>query len=570
MNITKLKARKFDDIWVIGVFIILTIGVFFSVRLNAPGTPDELAYLSQAARYAGIDGKELMQYFWFYGQGVSILWMPLFIIFKSPIIIYKTIIFLNFIWLLVSFLLALSTSKILFRDINGGVRVILAFAAILYPSNIYYAQAACTETFLYLLFWIVFYGFVCLENKRHKGMPLLLIAMAVMMSVHYRTILVIGISIVFFFVYKIKKKINLLETIAGIGAGLLSYLIYHILKNNHFDYVGGVNDLVEVNSTIDYVDVIINLFKNIPLFFQSVLDEAVPFILIVSLPFLTFFFVAFKEVLRVLSDEVKLSYVYLLIMIIGNICANATSHLHGIDRLDKLVYTRYMDNLLGPIILIGMLEMWRCYIRLPKYLCLISIVLTKSSVLDIISKSKNVASGLFAVDASVGIGSLLGFYPTYDKLVHTYIGLFIFFCITFCLWQLTANTKLFVKCFISLFVLFWIILCVKATTAFYAQRIEKEANYQEVVQYIENEQPQGIVYIRDPEHSATCSEAKYVQWLLLNEYTIEVSNEKDLIFEAIDTNNIYITTTGRCEKLFADTRWSLVFKNENISVYRFL
>lgn len=567
---TKLKARKFDDIWVIGVFIILATGVFFSVRLNTPGTPDELAYLSQAARYAGIEGKELMQYFWFYGQGVSILWMPLFIIFKSPIIIYKTIIFLNFIWLLVSFLLALSTSKILFRDVNRGVRAILAFVTILYPSNIYYAQAACTETFLYMSFWIVFYGFVCLENKRHKAIPLLLFAIVVMMSVHYRTILVIGISIVFFFVYKIKKKINMLETIAGIGAGLLSYFIYHILKNNHFDYVGGANDLVEVNSTIDYVDVIINLFKNIPLFFQSVLDETVPFVLIVSLPFITFLLAAFKEVLRVLSDEVKLSYVYLFIMIIGNICANATSHLHGIDRLDKLVYTRYMDNLLGPIVLIGMLEMWRCYILPTKYLCLISIVLTKNSVLDIISKSKDVSSGLFAVDSSVGIGSLLGFYPTYDKLVHTYIGLFILFCIAFCLWQLTVNTKQFGKCFIFLLLLFWIILCFKATLAFYAQRTENEAKYEEVVQHIVNEQPQGIVYIRDPNRSPTCSEAKYVQWLLLNKYTIGVINEKDLIFEIIDTNNVYITTTGRCEKLFADASWNLVFKNENISVYRFL
>lgn len=565
-----LKVRKFDDIWAIEVLTILITGVFFSVKLNAPAVSDELAYLSQAARYAGIDGKELMQYFWFYGQGISILWMPLFIIFKSPIIIYKIIIFLNFIWLSVSFLVALSSSKILFQDVNGGIRAILVFVTILYPSNIYYAQTATTESFLYMLFWIVFYGFVCVENKRHKAIPLLLIAIVIMISIHYRTVLVIGLSIVFFFVYKIKNKINLIEMIAGIVAGLLSYLIYYILKNDHFNYVGGVNDIVEINSTIDYGDVIKNIFKNIPLFFHGVLDEIVPFMLIVSLPFLAFLIVAFKEVLRIFRDEVKLSYVYLLIMFVGNICANATSHLHGITRLDKLVYTRYMDNLIGPIILIGILEMWRCYILPNKYCCLFSIVLTKNSVLDILIKSKDVSSGLFAVDSSVGIGSLLGFYPTYDKLVHTYIGLYILFCIALCLCQLSINIKLFVKYFISLLLVFWIVLCFKSTAALYTERTEKGTKYEEVVQQIVSEQPQNIIYIRDPERSATCSEAKYVQWLLLNKYTIRVINEKDLLFEVIGANNIYITTTGRCEKLFADTRWNLVFKNESISAYRFL
>lgn len=60
------------------------IGLICINKVEFPGsTSDELAYLSQAARYAGMGNASLMQYYAFYGQGISLLWVPFFRIYAN-------------------------------------------------------------------------------------------------------------------------------------------------------------------------------------------------------------------------------------------------------------------------------------------------------------------------------------------------------------------------------------------------------------------------------------------------------------------------------------------------------
>ena len=123
--------------------------------------------------------KELMQYYAYYGQGISLIWSLVFRLFSNnPIMIYRIVIFMNSFFLAGSFLLSYYCGRILYPLWNKFLLLLACYLIILYPCNIYYMQIAETENFLWLLFWINFFSYVKIIYS-HKWIYSLLYAISI-------------------------------------------------------------------------------------------------------------------------------------------------------------------------------------------------------------------------------------------------------------------------------------------------------------------------------------------------------------------------------------------------------
>lgn len=73
------KRLSGNNLFLLLSFIYILASLLFISQSKGVGTTtDEYGYLYGAARVLGWDWSDVMQYHSFYGQGLSILWAPLF------------------------------------------------------------------------------------------------------------------------------------------------------------------------------------------------------------------------------------------------------------------------------------------------------------------------------------------------------------------------------------------------------------------------------------------------------------------------------------------------------------
>lgn len=160
---------------------------------------DEYGYWSHAALFTGHDWSDVFAgHMNWYSYGYSLILTPLFWISHNLHFMYKAAIVLNGVFAILTYMLCIRCARILFPQAEHWLVLIISFMVCMYSSYITQGPIAWSETFLYLLVWLLLYLFLLFEQHPSASYAILLsTCMGACYITHNRTI---GIVTAYFMV----------------------------------------------------------------------------------------------------------------------------------------------------------------------------------------------------------------------------------------------------------------------------------------------------------------------------------------------------------------------------------
>lgn len=345
--------------------LIIVCSVLSFDKINFPTViNDEFGYLGNAAYFAGYSWKSILSDVPYYSYGYSLFLIPLYIMFDNGVNIYYGVYVINIMCMLGSFLLINYIVKELFPDISWELRSGISLISAL---NVYtfvmigYAMAenilffSVCLTFAYFIFFlkkptiirgILLGSIVSFTHLLHQRALALVVAMIII-------VLVLGI------INKSPKRVVLVVIISIVFGLILQTQLKSVVKNaiwngdsvvNGNDYSGVLGVIWELKN----LDGILNFIFSLISKFYAVT---------VSYFFIPLFFVEFciKRLYLLTKNkfsEINNSHIIYFTLFLTLIFATGISTLFALYpiRKDSVIFTRYIEYMLGPVMAIGLCE----------------------------------------------------------------------------------------------------------------------------------------------------------------------------------------------------------------------
>lgn len=530
---------------VFGFLCILMLSIFFAINIHFIGvTTDELGYLSFPAKICGWSEGGISGNFPYYGIGIGILWIPLFYFINDFIIIYRLIIILNGILLCISFLLSYVFLKKHFETNNYKKLFLIASVLILYPSNIYFMQDALAETLLYTLFWsLLFCINKILENDKWYYFIILGIILVYMLLVHLRTLVIVMATVLFLFIRTIKDKkkwynLFLIFIFIGIGLILLEYA-----KQWHYNLFGTETAINSINTNLDIAGRIMDIFKKFLPFFKGLIGQLYYFFVAGNIAFFVGSIVCIYEGVKACicfhetKDGIKKRvYLFLGIVLLINIVAFATNKTTMV-RTETIVYGRYMENIIGPILAIGLYwlsEQYKYNYRWKNlnYVFMFFVMFATPIILE---RMESAESKMFGTSSAVAMGGFFEFYIQNVDLSFSLLKVVIVTCGFLCALEIIISLFKYKKlkpytylCIMGMFMVYWIYLGIDPIAEQLSMKEENYQKYHEVEKVIEQYDQVDLYYLNDDEANEMNIPIKYLQLLLEHKNIIAIDSEDDV------------------------------------------
>lgn len=186
-----IKKRHYKLLFLLFSIIIFIFRIWYIRESNVLAIRnDEYGYWAHAALFSGHDWSDVLSgHMNWYSYGYSLVLTPLFWFSHNLYLMYKTAIVLNGIFGILAFYICFQCAQILFPKLGRFVLLIVSFMVCMYSSYITQGPVAWSETFLYLLVWLLFYLFLRFERHPSIGWALLLsLSMGACYITHNRTI----------------------------------------------------------------------------------------------------------------------------------------------------------------------------------------------------------------------------------------------------------------------------------------------------------------------------------------------------------------------------------------------
>lgn len=562
------------------VFILIIVVVFIkSINLKMPGTTvDEFGYMSYAANLSGWDWTSIMKYHPFYGIGTSLLWVPIFFLFSGDSgLIYQSIVVFNGVLLAGSFLISEKSAKILFPDISYKKRLLTCTAILFYPAYIFYTQVAISEILLYFLFWLSFYYILkLLQTPRTRDVIALAIIEGYMLLVHLRTVPVIAITVIFMVYLCYRKHISWKKCVLFIFLIGMSVLVWYFLKSNYYSNLGEINSINQRNTQFNIIEQFELIFNNLFSYIERMGTRIFYFLCTGGIVFWSAILYLLKEVTREIRKirkkeliDISSIWLYLLVIIFVNFFVFVLQGFGTPSRLDVVVYGRYVENLMGPILLLGVycISTKQNWSSIAVHIYLLFVILLTPFVLYQMEES---ATNIFAIDSAVGFGAFF----TYDMenlsidfaLLKTICSVIFFNLMCTIINKIGQHKKIpfqIKKCVryipIICVICFWIYLELSAESQFNSKRSALFDEYTNIAEQIDGDK--DIVYVRQ-NNSDDCTSAKYLQYLM-EDSSIEISNYDDIKWDKIADKIILYKENGEhfsdIEKRFSNELYTSQF-----------
>lgn len=151
---------------------------------------DEYGYWTHAALFSGHDWSDVFAgHMNWYSYGYSLILTPLFWISHDLHFMYKAAIVLNGIFGIITYYLCCQCARILFPKLKCWLLYTVSFMVCMYSSYITQGPIAWSETFLYMLVWMLLYLFLCFEKHPCVRLALMMsLCMGACYITHNRTI----------------------------------------------------------------------------------------------------------------------------------------------------------------------------------------------------------------------------------------------------------------------------------------------------------------------------------------------------------------------------------------------
>lgn len=570
MKVNKLK-KVCDKMFLLHLIIIVALAIICLYPIKKFDFPavlnDEFGYWSNAVSIIGYDWKQLISETPYYSWGYSIWLVPLGVIIKDFHILYKLAVVLNVFFLSVSYFCCYYIAKKVFFKNRKIELAIVSFLVIIYPSNIVYAQVTWSESLLYMLMWVATVLIFSLEeNYKFYKVIIYIVILGYMYTVHQRSIGIILVGICSILWLSIKKGVSIWKIIFPVVVLSICYLVNSIVKNIQLDYLWGNSEIslvnnVSLNSTIigGYIERALSEIGDLTV---SALGKVFCLIIATGTTIAAGFYYCIKNII-VKKEKYVVSYFFVLFSLVAMLGICALQTVVFADRKDIIVYSRYMENALGPILLISFLgvinKVEKVYVAI-----LFGGIFALASVYKIYSIIK-VANGGFNTVCSPVLGAF--FEKSDSSLEKIFLQMFLAFIIIvlFVSIILLLHKKMQrTICFCVLFSVFYLWVGYYAETYVLDWRNTLEKNIVVVKDLIVDQfSDWDIYYIKDLEVDRYSVNPKYLQFMIPQK-SISVMDTEDInMIDSLDKSLILINSDS---DLFINNM-QIVYETEMLKVY---
>lgn len=356
--------------------IILLFLCFFHIKdsrmIRIVG--DEYGYWAAAAYMNGLDWAPVTSYNSYYGYGYGIILAIILKLGLPTLTNYQAAIVVNGFLLCGIYCLAYKIVSKLASNLNNGTRVIIGFASTVYAGILYYTQYNMSEVLISFLYWLILWQALKLIEKVTISRSIIFIILVVYsFSIHQRLIGLCFVCVVFWLWCVIRKKLNRRVYITSIIVAILSIVSIFVFKEFYKDafYAGGgsinfsVNDFSGQTEKIQQLFSVSGMWQFIKAFSGKIYYSMSSSFLLVSIPCLVWG----KQTISYLQKKNKvdkqqypiISFLivnWLIIMIIGSIYM-----LDYYQRFDHVIYGRYIEYSIGPLIMVALIYLFQAKIK---------------------------------------------------------------------------------------------------------------------------------------------------------------------------------------------------------------
>ena len=357
---------------------------------------DEFGYWGIAASWAGYDWSELLSITPYYSFGYSCILTLLFHLFSNTVLMYQVALLINVVLILLSFFLAFECGKKLFPDFSQKKLILICFSIMLYTNNIVQAKLAWSETLLYFMNWLLlFLAIRVVYENRYLDTITYAVCTVYVYYIHQRAlgILISSIFLMVLLVFFKKKTINhffcfgiVLTILFILGVSIKNFNINNFFTSKE---LVAANDYSGQTTKLGYI---FGSFEGIRYLLESICGKLYYFSC--SSFILGFYALGYliKEILvklikiiKKISKSIENDWfvkIYIIASFMTTFAISAIYMYVSIDRLDMLIYGRYMEFAFGPFLMIGLVLLLDGRIQIKEILAYVSITIILSILVN--------------------------------------------------------------------------------------------------------------------------------------------------------------------------------------------
>lgn len=370
----KIKNLKLNEI-IIFCFpmIILLILCMYNFRdnLSIKIVGDEYGYWASGAYFAGLDWSEITSYNSYYSFGYG-LWLALILKLNlSALVSYKIALVLNAIFLCGIYIIVNKLIKEYCKEISFIFRIGISFAVTIYTSNLYYTQYTMSEVLIALLYWCIIYcSCKLLEKVTVRRVLIYVFLLIYLFIVHQRTIGVCFVSLLFLIYVLVRNQTHpkwiLLLGIVAIGI----IGVFISMKTGYQDafFKGGQginlsgNDFSGQTSKLQYVLTPNGMWMFIKAYVGKIFYALSSTDLLAGVAVI----IVFIELIQCIRNRALMNrksnnsivlMCYLILNTAAMMAVGSVFMANYYSRYDVIIYGRYFDFTLSPLILIALVYM---------------------------------------------------------------------------------------------------------------------------------------------------------------------------------------------------------------------
>lgn len=377
-RISNFKLRKEHLILAIGVLINISF-IFYKIdKLVLPGILwDEFGYWAVGAKFAGYDWSGLASVlcpYYSYGYGII---LSILIRFISNInCVYQVSIIINSIFICTSIFISYSIFINVFNKIKKGYIALGCVLISFYSGNISNSKIAWSEIILYFIFWLsLFFLFKTISCNKFIYNILFVLSIFFLYAVHQRSIGILFSGLLIILIYNIRENNNIKKVLFLILITILLFYLHSKIKNYLYDVLWNnsskiidfskyqitentlkIANVTEANEYIGQSEKLKNLFQieGIKKLLLSIIGK-------VYYMGISSFFLSIEGIFYVIKSLLKRSkkkvyfFLFLFFSFFTTLLISAIFMIEPV-RIDSIIYGRYTDWIIGPLIIIGFLS----------------------------------------------------------------------------------------------------------------------------------------------------------------------------------------------------------------------
>ena len=435
---------------ILSLFIAFQVMIWFDKYESISVLNDEFGYWGNAAILSGYGWNDLFSRTPYYSLGYSLLLLPIIAVTKNTQIWYQYAIILNVLMLVSSYFLCRKTLRLIFKKEDSCLLSVIAFITISFSSNIIYAEVAWSETVLLLLIWLI--TWIIAKNSLEYNIYINVCAFLLLfyfLLIHPRSIPIYIYGTILLIVQGVisleKNKWKLVFLFLYLLISIIGFLFYDGIKQWQLTTLWN-NSSASVLNSANVADTSLsyfyNILKNPDLFVTSLIGKidcalfSTAFLLFI--PLINTVYCCWNKYRTKEKDLAELiPYLWAVGITFGMILLSALQMLDWQHRKDMVVYSRYFDFALSPLLAIAIVQFRQRNI-LNKWTVIVSSGLFFLSIRYVYQRIK-FANGSFNSICSPMIGAYI------DNIPNIKIAFFIIVIIMISLFSLEIFYNLNIK-----------------------------------------------------------------------------------------------------------------------------